>query len=116
MLTLLPLGSAYPPGGPGDKNDGENKPEHVAENDDLYHVQVRPAHTVDRGQTGRQTSGDSQMGGGRCQPAHHEVRDCVEMKLPDSIRDLSIISMSLAVFSCKDPNRRLKLILKHLQL
>lgn len=61
-VTLLTLGTAYPPGGPGDKNDGENKPEHVAEDDDLYHVQVRPAHTEDRGQTGRQIHGDGQVG------------------------------------------------------
>lgn len=116
MLTPLSLCSAYPPGGPGDKNDGENKPEHVAEDDDLYHVQVRPAHTEGRSQTGRQRSGNSQVGSGGYQPAHHEVRDRVEMKLPDSIKDLSIISILLTVFSCKDPNRRLKLLLKHLQL
>ena len=35
------------PGGPGDKDDSEDKPEHVAEDDHLHHVQVRPEHTHD---------------------------------------------------------------------
>lgn len=55
MFIQVLFGSAYSPGGPGDEDDGENKPEHVAEDDDLHHVQVRPAHTEGSGQTGRQT-------------------------------------------------------------
>lgn len=31
------------PGGASDEDDGEDKPEHVAEDDDLHHVQVGPA-------------------------------------------------------------------------
>lgn len=37
--------STNSPGGPGDEDDGENKPKHVAEDDHLHHVQVGPAHT-----------------------------------------------------------------------
>lgn len=54
-LIQVAFGPTYSPGGPSDENDGENKPEHVAEDDHLHHVQVRPAHTDSRGQTGRQT-------------------------------------------------------------
>lgn len=106
MVIQVLFGSAYSPGGPGDEDDGENKPEHVAEDDDLHHVQVRPAHTEGSGQTGRQTDrhGNRQVGIGRSQPARHEVRHSVEMKLSDLIRDLSVISVQLTVVSCEDLN------------
>lgn len=42
-LIQVPSGPTYSPGGPGDEDDGENEPEHVAEDDHLHHVQVRPA-------------------------------------------------------------------------
>lgn len=38
------------------------------------------------------------------------------MKLSDSIRDLSIISIQLTVVPCQEPDGGLKLLLKHLQL
>lgn len=37
-------GCADSPCGSSDEDNGEDKPEHIAENDDFHHVQVRPEH------------------------------------------------------------------------
>lgn len=34
--------STHSPGGPSDEDDGKDEPEHVAEDENLNHVQVRP--------------------------------------------------------------------------
>lgn len=113
----MDFGSKSSPGGASDENDGENEPEHVAEDDDLHHVQVRPAHTQHTGQTSTQSPRDGrQVGTGRSQPAGHEVRNRVEMKLSDSIGDLSVISVQLTVVPRQEPDGGLKLLLKYLQL
>lgn len=44
-LIQVPTGPTYSPGGPSYEDDGENEPEHVAEDDHLHHVQVRPARS-----------------------------------------------------------------------
>lgn len=57
---------AYSPGGPSDEDDGENEPEHVAEDDHFHHVQVRPVHIEVKGQTGQQMdreTGKQSVGG-----------------------------------------------------
>lgn len=113
----MDLGSASSPGGASDEDDGENEPEHVAEDDDLHHIQVRPACTQHTGQTSTQSPhAGRQVGTGCSQPAGHEVRNCVEMKLSDSIGDPSIISVQLTVVPRQEPDGGLKLLLKHLQL
>lgn len=45
-------GRADSPGGSGDKDDGKDEPEHVAEDDHFHHVQVRPEHIQVTGQIG----------------------------------------------------------------
>lgn len=108
-------GSAHSPSSPSNEDDGEDKPKHVAEDDKLHHVQVRPAYKEGKGQTDNETPRNKENGAGGL-PAQHEVRACVQTESPDCIWNLFVILVQLTVVSCEDLNRRPELFLKHLQL
>lgn len=100
------------PGGASDEDNGEDEPKHVAEDDNLHHVQVGPAG--DRGQGSDEGGSGGGEASGRSQPAGHEVWDGVEMEPLDWMGGMSVVR--LTVVSRQQADSWLLLLLKHLQL